>query len=751
MPDPALLADTQSVSGLEKTELLRRARQVLASRSQGGIFAYPLAGVLLGVAVGLGWQDKVYTWSIAILFGLSLARAFLIRRFGVLYDSSPRRWYSLFVSNLLGTALAWTFFVCWILATLGMGEQAMAGLIMSGLISLVAVIIFSPDLLLARVFVSCMVLPVTGVLVVLGDTISYAMGAASLVLLFYGNVLVRQLHREFWRSLLYQRLLKTRQTELSEAKDDLQSARDALRQRVMETEASLRDREADYRRIFEGAHESILMVDPESLKILQANPWASVTYGYDRAELIGLSLEAITEGVSKVRVHFEQAMQSRGLQRFEVTQFHRKGHPLLLEVNASVVEYRGQSVLLCLHRDLTEQRRAEALRLAKEAAERGSEAKGQFLANMSHEIRTPMGGILGITGLLRKTELGTKERQYVEIIEEAARGLLTLIDDILDFSKIEAGKLVFEEAVYDVHQIVEQVVQLMATTAESKGLDLSVSMDEHVPRHLIGDGRRMRQVILNLLGNAIKFTEVGHVSLNVETLRSMQARVRFTVTDTGIGIPAEVQERLFHTFTQADETMSRRFGGTGLGLAISQRLVELMGGSLGFDSEPGFGSTFWFEVPVQAATEDQVDAVESEPLKERSAQEAVAPEDSRKPSRILLAEDNEVNRLVAMAQLEALGYHADAVDNGYEAIAALGEQNYELVLMDCQMPNLDGYEATRQVRQDPRWSELPIVALTAHAMAGDREKCLEAGMNDYISKPFEEDELRQVLDRWLRG
>jgi PAS domain S-box-containing protein len=474
-------------------------------------------------------------------------------------------------------------------------------------------------------------------------------------------------------------------------------------------------------------------------------------YGKPRDSFIGTRISDIAspETYERNAPYLKAALAGETV-RFETQVDHPHKGPM--QILASYIPDRGPDgrVLgfVVLGLDVTEQKKMQAaeslLRTSEQAAIESSRLKSEFLANMSHEIRTPLHGMQGMTGMLLDTSPTPQQREYLEAILKSADSLLVIINSILDMSKIEAGRMEFEKIAYSPAQVARDAVDLLVPEAARKALSLALEFEDEqrLNQVALGDPAKIRQVILNLVSNAIKFTATGGVRLKVRPVS--ESRARFEVIDTGIGLNDGTLDKIFKPFAQADASTTRKHGGTGLGLSISKQLVELMGGTVGVSSQPGVGSTFWFELPVPPAPGTTAKTITS----------AVPHGEliSLKGVHVLVVEDNAVNLKIAVAALGRAGADLSTALNGAEALTALQSNYFDVVLMDCQMPEMDGLEATRRIRADKDESRrsVPIIAMTTNAISGDRELCLQAGMNDYISKPMKLAELSRMVSKWAQ-
>jgi len=530
---------------------------------------------------------------------------------------------------------------------------------------------------------------------------------------------------------------------------------------VKEKLEKARNSERNHRLIADNTGDLILAYDM-SRRLIYVNPAVEKLIGYaveemhqrqfiqwmhpEDQERIARLWDGVFQGQGYADVEFRAITRSGELKWFSGTHgplLDERGHQIGVQGVDRDITARKQAEE-ALKRSLAELRETEeALRETRDQALEAARTKSYFLATMSHEIRTPMNGILGMNGLLLDTALDDEQRDMARMVQRSGQSLLTIINDILDFSKIETGKMELDDTDFDLPREVDDVRQLLAGQAERKQTTLRCSIDANVPGTMRGDAGRLRQVLINLVGNAVKFTSSGEVAVSISLAEDgdSSAVIRCEVRDSGGGIAPDVLTRLFQPFTQADVATTRKFGGTGLGLAISKQLVEKMGGQIGAESRPGVGSTFWFTVRLGKQTGMVEAPTESPP----AATPAPAPENIR----ILVVEDNLVNQKLMLRLLEKLGYCPELATNGLKAIEALERSAYEIVLMDCQMPEMDGFEATRRIRgKESGARRTPIIAMTANAMSGDRELCLEAGMDDYVTKPVDVQLLAATLRKW---
>ena len=543
--------------------------------------------------------------------------------------------------------------------------------------------------------------------------------------------------------------------------------------------------EARLQKTIDTAFDAVVTTDAAGT-VTAWNAQAETIFGWSEQEALGRPLDSLIlpaggrDGYRRELARFLESPETQFLnRRLELTTVRKDGGEFPVEWSMSPIWINNECVFSSFIRDITARKQAEdaqsshrtqlereasmraealeALREAKDLAESASRAKSDFLAHMSHEIRTPMNGILGMTELLLQTELSGKQHHFVDTVYRSGATLLKLINDVLDFSKVEAGKIELEHIRLDLVKTVREVTDLFSEQVQRKGIKLTCVLAESVPSVLQGDPVRLQQILMNLVSNAVKFTQQGSITLTVTVAEdsASHALVRFEVQDTGIGIEPAVQSKIFDAFSQADGSTARKYGGTGLGLSIVKQLAQLMEGTVGIRSEPGQGATFWCTARLEKVSGNTRESRKRFPLKRddvRSNGVLQLREPKIMGTRILLAEDNPVNREVAVCMLEQLGCQVVAVEHGRDAVVKTECAQFDLVLMDCQMPEMDGFSASKAIRDGEQRTgrHVPIVALTAHVSDGDRERCLASGMDGYMTKPFTQAELGNMIQQWVQ-
>ncbi len=516
--------------------------------------------------------------------------------------------------------------------------------------------------------------------------------------------------------------------------------------------------EKKYRGIFQNAPYGIFQTSIEG-KFLTVNPTLAKMLKYDSPDDLIKSINNIEKEIyvkKEDRKEFISLLRKNGyVEKFETKSLCKDKSIIYILINAHLINDpdNNSSYFEGFVEDITQIKETEKLRLEKEAAESSNRAKSAFLSHVSHEIRTPMNLIMGYSQLLMETDLTSAQNEHIQKIWDASKSLLDIINDILDFSKIEAGKLHLEKTEFTLQEIIYKTYGFFSAIAEKKGIKFILDINPDVPLNinLIGDPLRLSQVLVNLCSNAIKFTHKGEIFLKVNIVYSSidEISLKFMLKDSGIGISEEQMKKLFHSFSQGDASINRKYGGTGLGLVISKNLIEAMGGEIFVESEIGKGSAFIFTAKFEKALQIEEDESSYVDLIEETVYPVVKDFEQIKGANILLVEDNTANQKFVEALLLSRGMNVSVANNGSEALDVLQKKQFNVILMDLQMPEMDGYETTEIIRKDIKNKELPIIAMTAHAMINEKDNCLSAGMNDYISKPFNKNELFAKLIKWI--
>ncbi len=690
--------------------------------------------VLAGIILALSLLDQIVlsaliTWLVLLLISV-IYRLILKYKFdshGELVIAEIPKWENKYLFGVFLSAVVWGSAGILLFAKNSLDHQILLELTIV-VVCIVALRVLSPMKRGVLVFLPIVIIPLVVNIGLTGSQVGLPIAGLAAVYLAVSFISGLRLNRNF-------------------------NENQRLRFEATEREKKLLESEEKYRLLYEKSEDPMMIISGDD--IVMVNQATVDMFGYENEQQI-LTVspfvftterqadgELSTEHVKRIKA----IVYKRGYCRFEWLYKKRDGEVHPADVTLTSIPYEGNKAVFCILRDITESKETEKkLIVAQQKADSANKAKSMFLANMSHEIRTPMNGILGTTDLLLQNPLSEGQTFRAETIKKSAVSLLSIINDILDISKIEAGKLDLDIREFGIFELIQEFSSSIYSTVKAKNIDFQCDINNQKNHWYKGDSGRIVQILNNLVGNAIKFTDEGGITLDYEVTEEneMEAILKFNVKDTGIGLDKKQQRELFNRFTQGDETTTRKYGGTGLGLNISQQLASLMGGEIGVTSEIEQGSHFWFTVKLQKSS-TKVSGYNQLPPKQKSMKQYNA--------LALVVDDNLTNQFVAKGVLESFGLEVDLAINGQVAIESVQSKQYDLVFMDCQMPIMDGYEATKTIRNQNldinSNQEISIIAMTASAMPGDRENCIAAGMNDYVTKPIEIKIVAQILETWL--
>lgn len=696
----------------------------------GLIFHVLVAGGLVVVLYDVSGLRPSLTWYVIFLC-IAIMRLMLLFFYKRAKEvsSNYKTWRLLYIVGAVLTGLAWGGGGVFLFPEEAIAQQIFLGFIIGGMV-MGAVPFLAPLYPSYLLFNLTAELPYIFYLFTYTDKLHIVLAISHALFGISMLMAARSTQRSFLQHLMLRLINQDLAKQLNNTNRELEKKIE-LKDRV---ERDLRENEFRFKALADATHDGVI-IHKESM-VIDVNKAMADMLGYTESDLLGMRLPELT--AAECYEDVVQRLRHPGDEPFETIGLRKDGTTFRAELRAGDVLYHGERVRIVSVRDISRQKQIEAdLLHAKHAAEEADRLKSEFIASVSHELRTPLNGIIGFMEILRGTELSDEQRQYLQLGGKSADQLLLLINDLLDLSRIESGYFEYVLQATDLNKTLHEVIQIMSVNARGHHNQLHLQLSDDLPAWISIDPKRMKQVLINLVGNAIKFTEAGHVTVTVTASPAEGEKVllRFEVKDEGIGIPEDKQRLIFRRFTQVDAGITRRYGGTGLGLAISQELVHKMGGEIGVHSILGEGATFWFTLPCE---------VISPPQQIGQMDEGIHDTEPGKGLNVLVVEDEQTNRIIARTLLETLGCRVALAENGRQAVEQ--DETYDLIFMDMQMPVLDGLAATALLRE--KGVTVPIIAMTANAQQCDRERCHAAGMSDHLSKPISREGLRALLSQW---